>query len=459
MLDQPESQLEEDMARTDAKLGDQILPIRRLHLDSLNPRHEPLARDAEVIEQLCDKEFVAELAEDIATRGALSPLEVLGVIPFDGNPGHYIAVEGNRRVCALILLSDPSRAPSRDLQAQFQNLAARAEIPQEIKVHIFASRSDAKQWIDLRHLGSQGGVGTREWDATQKTRSATTGSARTSSRDNALALAVLDRLLQKGLLTPDQRKQVSLTTITRYLGTPAVRTIFGLGDRSELIYTHDPEEVDRALLRLVLDSITPASDGSFAVNSRSNSKGRVAYANAIKAQEAAPVTPLPSPAAPPSPGTSSRLSPETRSQSAKNPADLPTLFDSSFKVGTKDPVLLRLRKEARYLRLKDFPFSGNYLLRAFVEQTMILFAKKWGKYSTSMSDEKLTQVCAEELKSMGVTGKALTVVNKAASARDQPHSLHSLGHAVHGGTIPTQQSLRAVCDTWLPSLQAMLDAL
>lgn len=445
-------------------LGDQVVSINRLHLDPQNPRHDPLAGDAEVIAQLCNAEMVAELAQDIARRGALSPLDIMGVIPVDGHPGHFVTVEGNRRTCALILLSDPSRAPTTALQAQMRKISSSTKVPNPIKVHVFPDRAAAKQWIDLRHLGLQGGIGTREWDADQKTR-ASGDSTRTSSRANTLALAVLDRLSLLGKLTAAQREQVSLTTITRYLGTPGVRAIIGLGSANELIYTHDAAEVDEALLRLVLDSIESQASGGFAVNSRSGSADRVGYANTLKKEGIAPTTPLPSPSAAPAPvaGAASASialpTPGGQKRSARNPANLRTLFDSSFLVKHRDPVLLRLRKECLELQLEDFPFSGNYLLRAIVEQIMVLFAKKRGKYNSNMTDDALTQTCAAELKAMGTSGKALGVINKAAGSAATPYSLHSLGHAVHGGSIPTRQSLRAHADTWLPSLRVMLDAL
>ena len=445
-------------ASRETVLGDQMLPVSRLHLDSRNLRHEPLQSDAEVIAQLCSEELVAELAHDIATRGSLSPLDTLGVVPFDGHPGHYIAVEGNRRTCALILLSDPGRAPTSVLQTQLRRIAAGAKVPKQVKVHVFSNRAAAKPWIDLRHLGPQGGIGTREWNADQKTR-ATGGNTKTSSRANTLALAALDRLAGLGLLSPEQRRQISLTTITRYLGTPGVRAILGLGSSTELLYTHDTNEVDSAILQLVLDSITPGVDGSFAVNSRSSSVARLAYATNLRLRGIAPVTPLPAASAPPNVAKADNSAPVTKKRSARNPANLPTLFDRSFTVAHRDPILLRLRDEALKLLLADFPFSGNYLLRAFVEQTMVLFAKKRGKFNPPMTDDQLTQLCASELKSMGTQGKALTVINKAAGSSAQPHSLHSLGHAIHGGAIPTRQSLRALCDTWQPSLRAMLDAL
>ncbi|WP_081585485.1 hypothetical protein [Herbaspirillum rubrisubalbicans] len=442
-------------------LGDQTVPINFLHLDPLNPRHDPLEGDAEVIAELCTKEFISEMARDIARRGSLSPLDVMGVVPLEGHPGHFTVVEGNRRACALILLADPKRAPTTALQAQLSKLATEATVPRQIKVHVFGTRAEAKPWIDLRHLGAQGGVGIREWNPEQQSRAAG-NNTRTSARANNLALAVLDRLVQTKLLTPEQRAKVSLTTITRYLGTPGVRAIIGLGSASELVYTHDPAEVDQTLLQLVLDSIEGPKQGEAPlVNSRSGSAERLAYAHQLKDAGVAPSRALPAPVAPPDPKATVRpgIKDEPRQRSSKDPSKIPTLFDSSFLVKHKDPVLLRLRTECITLQLDHFGFSGNYLLRAIVEQIMTLFAKKRGKWNQSLNDEKLTQLCAAELKDMGISGKALTNISKAAGNSATPYSLHSLGHAVHGGTIPTRKELRAYADTWAPSLRAMLDAL
>lgn len=439
-------------------LGDRMLDISRVHLDPRNPRHEPLESDAEVIKQLCDKEHIFELAQDIAGRGSLSPLDALGVIPFEGHPGHYIAVEGNRRTCALILLADPSRSPTPAIKLQFARIAENATAPRKVKVHIFKNREAAKPWIALRHLGPQGGIGTRDWDADQKTRAAG-GSKKTSSRANTLALAALDRLVALGLLTPEQRGRVSLTTITRYLGTPGVRAVLGLGSATDLVYTHKDSEVDTALRHLVIDSIEPGDDGQFPVNSRSSSAERLAYASRLKTRGLAPITPMLPTAAPSVPTLTGSSLPTIKQRSARNPSTRATLFDSSFTIVCRDPVLLRLRGEALKLQLDDFPFSGNYLLRALVEQIIVLFVKKRGKYSTAMSDEQLTQSCAAEMKAMGISGKALTIINKAAGSANQPFSLHSLGNTVHGGSVPTRQHLIAMFDTWQPALRAMLDAL
>lgn len=435
-------------------LGDQSILTSRLHLNLRNPRHEPLESEAEAIAQLCDDELVAELAHDIASRGSLSPLEVLGVAPMEGNPGHYVALEGNRRTCALILLSDPDRAPKK-YQAHLRRLADKASIPRHIRVHVFANEDAAKPWIELRHLGLQGGAGTKDWTPTQQLRAAG-GNLRTSARANTLALLVVDRLSKRGLITKEQRAAVSLSTLTRYLGTPGVRVILGLGSHNELLYTHDPDEVDAALTRLVLDSIEAKPDGSYRVHSRSDSRERVQYANDLKSKGIAPSTSQEEPSPPPKPVRADASGgKQSRRRSANHVDTRKHLFDRSFTVAVKDPILLLLRTEALTLPLEEHRFAANYLLRAIVERVMILFAKKTHCLQPRMTDEELTRACLQQLKKLQ-TAPGITTTIEQATHKSQAHSLHSLGHAVHGGTVPTASDLRARAITWEPVLVEML---
>ena len=439
------------------KLGDQLISIHRIHLDTINPRHDPLVSDAQVIAQLCKKEKIGSLAKDIATMGALSPLEPLGVVPMDGNPGHYICIEGNRRTCALLLLHDPSRAPSEELRTLIQKAKGEAKIPNKVKVYVFADRNEAKPWIDRRHLGEQEGVGTVPWDPEQQLRAVGSNSL-TTARANSLALAVVNHLLSKEYISDSQRKEVSLTTLSRYLSNPGLRAILGLADAKVLKYTHEPEEVDKALSRMVLDSIIKQADGTFAVNSRTNSQQRLQYANQLKLAGLTPKTPLSQAAYPKISNDGTDINKGINHRSARDPNKRGTLFEANQLTVTAkdDKVLLRLRNEALTLKLEEFQFSGNYLLRAIVERVMIKFLKKVKKHQSGMVDDKLVSTCATELEKIGVKGPALEVVKKAAGSRAQPFSLHSLGNVVHGGAIPDRKHLLGMADTWQPALAEMI---
>ena len=93
-----------------------------------NPRYSHLnfKTQDEIINHLCENEQIYEIAKDIRQRG-LNLLENFGLFPLEQNDigetitsAKYEVREGKRRLCALKLLKDPSRAPSR-LQKNSKN--------------------------------------------------------------------------------------------------------------------------------------------------------------------------------------------------------------------------------------------------------------------------------------------------------------------------------------------------
>ncbi|MCU7846467.1 MAG: hypothetical protein KZQ89_00420 [Candidatus Thiodiazotropha sp. (ex Lucinoma kastoroae)] len=99
--------------------GSMLLNVLDIYLDSQNPRHEPIEDQEKIIAHLINKEKVKSLARDIAQYG-LSPLESFAVVKDAAD--NYIAVEGNRRLCAATLLNDPELAPSSHV-SYYKNLA------------------------------------------------------------------------------------------------------------------------------------------------------------------------------------------------------------------------------------------------------------------------------------------------------------------------------------------------
>ncbi|MCK0096705.1 hypothetical protein MWU60_14080 [Yoonia sp. F2084L] len=86
-----------------------MISANRIFLDLENPRvANPFESEDDAIAWLCDNEDVLTLAKDIREIGP-NPLELVAVMKKGSNA--YVALEGNRRVCALMLLNDPDRAP------------------------------------------------------------------------------------------------------------------------------------------------------------------------------------------------------------------------------------------------------------------------------------------------------------------------------------------------------------
>ncbi|MBO8085906.1 MAG: hypothetical protein J7D61_07690 [Marichromatium sp.] len=258
---------------TEAKIIEIKIQLDRLYLDKKNPRHEPYETQAEIIEHLCAKEEIAELARDISKRG-LSPLDQLGVLTEDQNRGKnatYTVAEGNRRICALKLLTDPDLAPKKH-RVFFEKLAEKWTPINELKCVVFNNRDDLKIWLERRHHGFAGGVGQKQWNAEQKSR-------HSGKKDrNLLALSFLDYVEREGLLNAKNREK-RLTTVQRYLGNPVMRSTLGLKT--------EPEGVKCSLNKNDLHIIshqflTDMIEKREKVNSRKNKDEIIEYARELE---------------------------------------------------------------------------------------------------------------------------------------------------------------------------------
>ena len=145
------------------------IAVENLLLDPLNPRHEVVEGQSAVIAALLDDKGAPQLlrlAEDIAKHGP-SPIELALVVP-DGNL--FIVVEGNRRVAAIKLLKNPGLADRSKIKNLIYELSKRSIAIDYLTCMVAESRDEARRWIELRHNGSQQGVGIIGWSPEMQVR-------------------------------------------------------------------------------------------------------------------------------------------------------------------------------------------------------------------------------------------------------------------------------------------------
>lgn len=260
-----------------------------IYLDTDNPRHDPISDQPEIISHLLKEEKVKNLAKDIAENG-ISPIELLAVVKNKNNK--YIVVEGNRRICALTLLNDPEKAPNQNLKDYFKKLKAKSVlIPDSVNCEVFDQREKADLWIERRHEGEQSGIGTRQWNAVQKTRH----NARLQrSDDNTLAQAIIDYAINNNLIKNNETGRI-LTTASRYLGNPFFRKTLGItSSRTDLNVqiTTPILEFEQVIYKFCSDLIESADPNSseIIVSSRSNSTAIEGYARQLVHDGYAPTT-------------------------------------------------------------------------------------------------------------------------------------------------------------------------
>ena len=203
------------------------LPVSRLLVDLLNPRYEENDTTEEAFSDLISSDKIIEIARDIVERGALNPLENIGVYADEESGGkRFVVLEGNRRICALQLLEDPDGVPKDvpkrvSLVQRLKQLGDKGRHPTRVECVVFDSREEADEWLDRLHGEPPDGTARRKWDAAQKAR-ASSGTSR-----NTAALQFLDWAKRTGRMTAED-SQRRITTVQRSIGNPNVRAAMGL---------------------------------------------------------------------------------------------------------------------------------------------------------------------------------------------------------------------------------------
>ena len=145
--------------------------LRQIRLDPENPRLPLNLRDSlpsSLLEHFARNYNIIELARSISDKG-FTPrhAEALLVIEDPPGSGTYVAVEGNRRLAALILLTDESERLRLRLSAEWESLAeaARKHNLVEAPVIVYPSRADLNDYLGFRHI-----TGPTQWRPEAKAR-------------------------------------------------------------------------------------------------------------------------------------------------------------------------------------------------------------------------------------------------------------------------------------------------
>lgn len=200
------------------------IPISQIWLSTNNPRFEAVNTEDEAIAYLCENEYIFELAKDIVENNSLNPLELLAVTRKDGFTDVYVALEGNRRICALKLLKDPERSPDK-LKEKFKAVAEGFAGNYSLPSIIFDSAQDAKVWLERLHGGQLNGVGRRKWNTEQKQRFS-------DLNKHKSALDLLDYCEKEGYISKIERKG-KITTLERFIRKPEFQEHMGFEIQSD----------------------------------------------------------------------------------------------------------------------------------------------------------------------------------------------------------------------------------
>lgn len=455
-----------------------LLNVLDVYLDSEDPRHTPIYDQPKIIKHLLKSEKVKQLARHISLNG-VNPLDSIGVLKDE--EANYISVEGNRRLCALLLLNDPEKAPAGEIQ-YFKKLAENSTIvPSSINCILFDSLDEAKIWMGVRHDGEQDGVGIRSWDPDQKTRN----KARTNRKDqNALALELIDYATARQYL-PEARTERILTTAARYLGNPFVRETFGIiSPRSEHDVKIDVpcEAFDGIIKRFSSDLIS-----NTVVHSRSRREDWINYAKSLIEEGIAPKEKVGAQllsecliqekrfkrgeknsyiangkrGSNGSGGARSLGSLDgPKSGTIKHPDTRKYIVPNDFEVAITNQILRRVFQEMREIDVDDKPLAVSQVVRAFLENLYILFYERiTGSYSHQRIHVLLGNVITEVGKNSDLTKSeknALGALKRVQSNENNVLSPKTLGANAHAGIYPDSIQLKREFDNISALIKYML---
>lgn len=170
------------------------------------------------------------MAKDIADHG-LDPTSLICVYKRTRDAKQYVVAEGNRRVTALKLLTNPDvilglTTPTR--AKEIKRLSDSFDVPDYIHCAVFPNELEAEHWIELKHTGQHGGAGTVPWGSVETLR---------FTHRNKTMPAELQLIDFATTNLPDfDLNAIRITNLERLISDPSVRNALGIHIIDSIIY-------------------------------------------------------------------------------------------------------------------------------------------------------------------------------------------------------------------------------
>ncbi|MFA1015273.1 hypothetical protein [Dubosiella newyorkensis] len=215
---------------------------REISLSSLvifaeNPRHEPAENEEKAMELLwiiVGSQKMVNLAKDIAENG-LNPNELPILVPLASKKGKFEVYDGNRRLTALRILSDPDKYDfiSTSQKSKLKSIAQTnlSRIPKKVFACI-TSQEHALSLIKKTHTGVDSGRGRTPWGAEEIRRFELKYGTRKDTTDYILEKA--NEYFEIDNLT----KRLSITSIRRIFFA-SVKNALGFDEKNPASFTKD----------------------------------------------------------------------------------------------------------------------------------------------------------------------------------------------------------------------------
>jgi hypothetical protein len=443
--------------------------VSDLLLDMQNPRVESSAKQREQMQRLLDdqEDRIVNLAADIVENG-VSPIDLLLVMPSKVENEKFIALEGNRRLFALKILTNPHVLGDLTLpegrRKKLEKLAATfKENPvKEIGCYEVETREKARHWLQLRHMGESDGSGVVGWGGV--------ATARFKGEDPALQ--AIEFLINSGQLTADELALVRsmrfpITTLRRLLEARAVKDFLGVEVKEEKLLTGLPgDELIKPLRRIALD----LARGDITVTDVKLRDQQIAYINKFPAAHRANLKMAGSMRPVQDIGTSEfgkKGNGNGKAQKKKKNVapDRTNVVPRADRLPIGDPKANEIYHELRKLRVEETPHACAVLIRVFLEHTTDRYCEHAGiplrsdKHDKSLA-RKVEEACDHLVNADKIKRSAVQALRRGIHQDHSPLSATLLNAYVHNEfTKPSPRELRNAWDHAQPFFEKVWEIL
>jgi hypothetical protein len=452
-----------------AKYSVQEIEVGKLLLDVRNPRHDILGSQSETLGEIIldQKGKLIKLAKDILDFG-INPSELTIVTPSKVGSGKFVVLEGNRRLAALILLSDPAMATLGYDSGQTNKLKSYGERYKDNRIDclpcvVCEKRGDANHWIELRHTGENEGRGVVPWGAKEK------------ARFNQLqgkpspAFQVLEFVKKNANLNKEDLeylKKPNISSIKRLIGDPNVREALGVDITDGYVNTnYQSGEIINGLTKLVMDVATQR----ISVDAIRHKEDRESYisefaeeylpdinSKSIKTWRLQSQTGPIKPRVLPSEGVAGAISGK---KGVPLSTSRKTLIPSSCVLRVKNaPRINKIYRELRGLEVKGFENACAITFRVFLELSVENYAKakNINYHENDSLANKIVKVAKYIESNKLMTKDELKPIRVACSTPDNLVSIKTLHAYVHNPYFsPKADDLKLTWDDFEKFFKAM----
>jgi hypothetical protein len=262
-------------------------------------------------------------------------------------------------------------------------------------------------------------------------------------------LQALDFLEDKGVLTPEARRDVPTTSFKRLLSSPTLREKLGVGiDKQHLVIRGNEKQVAKALLHVVND----LASGKIKTGDIYTKQDRENYANSLPSDIVVKQSTKAGKVVPIKPGTSP--SPTPKPPVIRLPKQRDKLIPRDCALNVTDPRLRLIEAELRSLSIDTYTNAVSVLFRVFIELSADVYIGRV-PLSVNIDDslmKKLVAIAKDLEARQKLTKQQARPVHRAA-AKDSflAPSITQMNQYVHNQYVfPTPSDLRLNWDSLQP---------